>query len=223
MKKILLTLALVAAAQFTFAQEKTDDAKQPASELMTQLRLASDLARYGYETYSASALIEAARILSGVPTYELTPESFIKGEGTADGKAQKTEFSVEQLLKDARAYADGNATLLALADQVKIDNGTSRGRVGGAAVHTPTVPITIQSALLPGKRPKWPLWATVIPTWISTSTIQTAISSRKTMTIPTPAIAVGHRNGREHSQSRLRIVAVFAIIIHCTPIEPIIH
>ena len=52
MKKILLTLALVAAAQFTFAQEKTDDAKQPASELMTQLRLASDLARYGYETYS---------------------------------------------------------------------------------------------------------------------------------------------------------------------------
>ena len=135
MKKILLTLALVAAAQFTFAQEKTDDAKQPASELMTQLRLASDLARYGYETYSASALIEAARILNGVPTYELTPESFIKGEGTADGKAQKTEFSVEQLLKDARAYADGNATLLALADQVKIDNGTSRGRVGGAAVH----------------------------------------------------------------------------------------
>ena len=113
MKKILLTLALVAAAQFTFAQEKTDDAKQPASELMTQLRLASDLARYGYETYSASALIEAARILNGVPTYELTPESFIKGEGTADG----------------------NATLLALADQVKIDNGTSRGRVGGAAVH----------------------------------------------------------------------------------------
>ena len=109
MKKILLTLALVAAAQFTFAQEKTDDAKQPASELMTQLRLASDLARYGYETYSASALIEAARILNGVPTYELTPESFIKGEGTADGKAQKTEFSVEQLLKDARAYADGNA------------------------------------------------------------------------------------------------------------------
>lgn len=130
-----MTLALVAAAQFTFAQEKTDDAKQPASELMTQLRLASDLARYGYETYSASALIEAARILNGVPTYELTPESFIKGEGTADGKAQKTEFSVEQLLKDARAYADGNATLLALADQVKIDNGTSRGRVGGAAVH----------------------------------------------------------------------------------------
>ena len=113
MKKILLTLALVAAAQFTFAQEKTDDAKQPASELMTQLRLASDLARYGYETYSASALIEAARILNGVPTYELTPESFIKGEGPADG----------------------NATLLALADQVKIDNGTSRGRVGGAAVH----------------------------------------------------------------------------------------
>ena len=210
MKKILLTLALVAAAQFTFAQEKTDDAKQPASELMTQLRLASDLARYGYETYSASALIEAARILNGVPTYELTPESFIKGEGTADGKAQKTEFSVEQLLKDARAYADGNATLLALADHMR-------------TAYTPTVPITIQSALLPGKRPKWPLWATVIPTWISTSTIQTAISSRKTMTIPTPAIAVGHRNGREHSQSRLRIVAVFAIIIHCTPIEPIIH
>ena len=37
------------------------------AEVMTQLRLASDLARYGYETYSASALIEAARILNGVP------------------------------------------------------------------------------------------------------------------------------------------------------------
>lgn len=139
MKKIFLTLAFIAAAQLSFSQEKTGEAQQPASEQMTQLRLASDLARYGYETYSASALIEAARILSGVPTHELAPESFDKGEGTADDKAQKAEFSVEQLLKDARKYADGDATLLALADQVKVDNGVSRGRVGGAATHNDCV------------------------------------------------------------------------------------
>lgn len=131
MKKIFLTLAFIAAAQLSFSQEKTGEAQQPASEQMTQLRLASDLAKYGYETYSASALIEAARILSGVPTHELAPESFDKGEGTADDKAQKAELSVEQLLKDARKYADGDATLLALADQVKVDNGVSRGRVNG--------------------------------------------------------------------------------------------
>jgi len=133
MKKIFLTLALIAVAQLSFAQEKSSEASQPASEQMVQLRLASDLAKYGYETYSASALIEAARILAAVPTRELTPESFTKGEGAADDKAPKAEFTVEQLLKDARDYADGNATLLALADQVKVDNGTSRGRVGGAS------------------------------------------------------------------------------------------
>lgn len=128
-------MALIAVAQLSFAQEKSSEASQPASEQMVQLRLASDLAKYGYETYSASALIEAARILAAVPTRELTPESFTKGEGAADDKAPKAEFTVEQLLKDARDYADGNATLLALADQVKVDNGTSRGRVGGAAEH----------------------------------------------------------------------------------------
>ncbi|MDE6139610.1 MAG: hypothetical protein K2F95_01490 [Alistipes sp.] len=139
MKRIFLTLAFIAAAQFTFAQEKTDDAQQPASEQMAQLRLAADLAKYGYETYSASALIEAARILSGVPTHELTPESLVKGEGAADDKAQKAEFSVEQLLEDGRKYADGDATLLALADQVKVDNGVSRGRVEGSTVHADCV------------------------------------------------------------------------------------
>ena len=92
MKKILLTLALVAAAQFTFAQEKTDDAKQPASELMTQLRLASDLARYGYETYSASVLIEAARILSGVPTVRTDARVIHQGRG--DGRRQGPENRV---------------------------------------------------------------------------------------------------------------------------------
>lgn len=135
MKKIFLTLALIAAAQLSFAQEKSSEAQKPASEQMTQLRLSADLAKYGYETYSASALIEAARILAAVPTHELTPEAFAKGEGVDDNKAPKAEFTVEQLLKDARKYARGNATLLALADQVKVDNGTSRGRVGGAAEH----------------------------------------------------------------------------------------
>lgn len=139
MKKIFLTLALIAAAQLSFAQEKSSEASQPASEQMVQLRLASDLAKYGYETYSASALIEAARILAAVPTRELTPESFTQGEGETGNKDGKVEFSVEQLLTDARDYADGDATLLALADQVKVDNGTSRGRVGGAATHSDCV------------------------------------------------------------------------------------
>ena len=56
MKRIFLTLAFIAAAQFTFAQEKTDDAQQPASEQMAQLRLAADLAKYGYETTIAKTV-----------------------------------------------------------------------------------------------------------------------------------------------------------------------
>lgn len=135
MKKIFLALALIAAVQPSFAQEKAEETKQSASEEMTQLRLASDLARYGYKTYTASALIEAARILNGVPTHDLTPESINKGESSDNGKVQKAEFTVEQLLKDAREYADGDATLMALADHVKIDNGVSRGRVGGTTEH----------------------------------------------------------------------------------------
>ncbi len=133
MKKIFLTLAFIAAAQLSFAQGKSNEAQQPVSEQMAQLQLAADLAKYGYDTYSASALIEAARILAAVPTHKLTPESFTHGEGEAGNKDSEVEFSVEQLLKDAREYADGNASLLALADEVKVDNGTSRGRVGGAS------------------------------------------------------------------------------------------
>lgn len=124
-------MALIAAVQISFAQEKTSEVRQPASEQMVRLRLASDLAAYGYQTYSASALVEAARILNEIPTRELTPESFEKGEGTADDKAQKAEFTVEQLLKDAREYADGDAALLAMADKVTVSSAT-RGSASGA-------------------------------------------------------------------------------------------
>ncbi len=135
MKKVIMMLALIATTQFAFSQEKSDNAQQPASEQMAQLRIASDLAKYGYETYSASALIEAARILNDVSIRELEAESIVKGEGADDVKSRKAEFTVEQLLKDARRYAEGDATLLALADQIKTDSGVSRGRVGGATSH----------------------------------------------------------------------------------------
>lgn len=134
MKKLILSAILCGFAMFSFAQEEKQPAQQPASKEVAALRMAHSLAKYGYENYSASSLIEAARIIAQTPTHALEAQ-VTKGEasGKVEAKTNKPEFTPANLLADAKKIADGDATLLALANQVeKLANETeTRGRVEG--------------------------------------------------------------------------------------------
>lgn len=134
MKKLFVIAAMFGMVYTASAQapEKKDDAK-PQTEAVSRIRMANQLARYGYATYSASALIEAAQILSEIETQPLKPESATPGGGDeADKNTGNPEFTPENLIADAKKYADGDQTLLAMADRVKVTSaGESRGRLGG--------------------------------------------------------------------------------------------
>lgn len=138
MKKFIMLIAAFGLLQGAAAQEKSGDAVTPDTNV-EKVQLAAKLAKYGYANYSALALIEAASILNDVPAGDLKPEAFEAGEGELGTKEGKAEFTVAQLLKDARDYADGDATLLALADGIDVAASGHRGAVGGASRWTETV------------------------------------------------------------------------------------
>jgi len=127
-------MILCGLVSLSFAQEEKQTSEQPVSKDVAAIRLAHNLARYGYTNYSASALIEAARILSEVSSQPLEAEHLDKSEEPEEGaKMSKEEFTPSNLLADAKKFADGDATLLELAAQVgknAIEYST-RGRVGG--------------------------------------------------------------------------------------------
>ncbi|MBR6018130.1 MAG: PPC domain-containing protein [Paludibacteraceae bacterium] len=106
------------AEQTANSEEKTEVA-QPSTALQT-LRMAYDLARYGYETESAMALIEAADILVAVPSVEMDSVVVEKGSVSAtDDKADKAPITPAQLLIDAKEFAGDNEHLLALIVDVE--------------------------------------------------------------------------------------------------------
>ena len=141
MKKLLITFAILGLALSVNAQERRE--KQDVPPARTQevqtIRLANELARFGYENASAMALIQAAEMLASVSTQPLTHESKEQGRGEASAqKDEKPAFSPQTLIADAKRIAAGNQNLIALADNVRIDNAT-RGRVGGPGVITTIV------------------------------------------------------------------------------------
>ena len=79
MKKILffsiiaLGAVMVSCNKPAQATEEKAEITKPASQEISAIRTANDLAKYGYEVESASALIEAANILASVPTHSLGP------------------------------------------------------------------------------------------------------------------------------------------------------
>lgn len=139
MKKILffaiiaLGATLVSCNKPAAVSEEKVEASQPASEQLAAVRVANDLAKYGYETGSASALIEAANILAGVPTQAL--EATKENAGVANPTKEEKSFTVEGLLADARVSAAGDETLLAMIAKVeqKQQVSAARGGAGGPA------------------------------------------------------------------------------------------
>lgn len=134
MKKLLFTLALIAIAGHSFAQENATEEKPQPSAAVEALQLVGGLVQYGYENYSATALIQAVELYN---TIELQDGDVVKtsaGEGTEDAKEQKVSIDVKALLKDAREFADGNAVVLAYLESVEnVVNQSSAtlGRVNG--------------------------------------------------------------------------------------------
>lgn len=109
------------------AQEKKDASISiPQSE--NTIRMAAELAKYGYAHNDALSLIQAARLSKQAGLVKADVEK--KEEQGEESSAQKKgniSLDVTKLLADAKAKAAGNGTLLALIDEI----GTTRGAVGG--------------------------------------------------------------------------------------------
>lgn len=131
MKKLLMIAVLFGMTYTATAQEK--EVVKPQSDDVAQIRLANQLAKYGYEKFSASALIEAAKILASVETQALKTQSVELSEGDKSAKeGAKPEFTPENLIASAKEFADGDATLLAMADRVvNAQSDSHRGRLNG--------------------------------------------------------------------------------------------
>lgn len=127
---LLVSLAFMLTAQ---AQEQKVASKNKPSEDLENLQLANQLAKYGYKTFSATALLESAKIMSTVKTQELKYESYKQDPISKDKttKASKVSFDLVSILAAARKYADGDAKLLASIAEVEKTNQATRGRVGG--------------------------------------------------------------------------------------------
>lgn len=142
MKKIMLFAVIALSAVMVSCNKKAaqeneqkEEIAAVASQEVSALRVAMDLAKLGYETESASALIEAANILASTPiqAFEAKAE---QGEEIANesDKVEKVQLAPAKLIADARELTE-DAHLLALADNVtaKLNaqaEGT-RGAMGG--------------------------------------------------------------------------------------------
>jgi hypothetical protein len=138
----ILSLVCLLMTSNVFAQSEERLQEMAPSNEMAAILLANDLAMYGYQNNSASSLIEAASILTRIPTRELAVEKKEEGEKSENEttKAEKPEFTPESLLADAKELAAGNATLLAMISSVEKTLGAqTRGAVGGPQVGRGTI------------------------------------------------------------------------------------
>lgn len=127
---MLITMGLFLTAN---AQEAKTPSKDKPSEELENLHLASQLAKYGYKTYSATALIEAARIMSSVSTQDLIFENY-KQESTSvnqPSKQNEEKYDLESILSAAKKYADGDVNLISAITEVEKASQATRGKVGG--------------------------------------------------------------------------------------------
>lgn len=145
MKKIMFFSAIVLCVAMTSCDKKAapqdNEQKEELSAVakpeVSAMRVALDLAKYGYENESPSALIEAANILASTPVQNLEGNIEQGAENANEGdKADKKSIEPKQLLADARELAGEDANLLALADKIDaklaIPEEEVRGAVGGA-------------------------------------------------------------------------------------------
>ena len=133
MKKLFIVLCLFGISVTAFAQEEKPTIDKPASPELTALQTAASLARYGYANYSATALIEAAKIFSETKVQDLGMKGVPADPQTVSEKDNKLVLDPAQLLADAKKFAGKDKVVLAYAKQVEkgLKTGSTRGVVGG--------------------------------------------------------------------------------------------
>ena len=130
MKRIVLSMIALCAMLCATAQvEETKNA--PKTPGMEQLQLAKQLAIYGYDNGSATALIEAARIMSGVQFDGLEAQVTRNDGQDVESPNGERKMTAATLIADAKKLAGDDKQLLALADGVNISGVGTRGAVGG--------------------------------------------------------------------------------------------
>ena len=88
MKKILAIVCLCGLSFAAFAQEEKPVSDKKSSPELAALQTAASLAKYGYDNYSATALIEAAKIIAETPVQELDAQG-TPGETQEAGRRQE--------------------------------------------------------------------------------------------------------------------------------------
>lgn len=133
MKKLFLLVCLCSLAFAAFAQDEKPESNRPASPEISALQTAAGLAKYGYANYSATALVEAAKIFAETKTQPLDVIAEHGKTETVTDKNNPVSFDSEQLLADAKKFAGKDKTILAYIKRVEksIASGSTRGAVGG--------------------------------------------------------------------------------------------
>jgi len=130
MKRVLLSLVIftmIAGSLFALPADKPES--DPISDDLMALQTANMLARYGYRVQSASALIGAAEILARIRVQPMGVQPERTQQVTT---ADTPEFTVTNLLADARRLAGRNRQLTSWANDVeRAYNTVTRGPVGG--------------------------------------------------------------------------------------------
>lgn len=133
MKKFFAFLCLCGLSIAAFAQEEKPASDKKASPELAALQTAAGLAKYGYENYSATALIEAAKIIAETPVQDLDAQGTPSEEQTVTEKPTRLRLDPDQLLADAQKYAGRDKVVVNYAKQVEkiVKGGGTRGAVGG--------------------------------------------------------------------------------------------
>ncbi len=137
----LLSVAMLFVASHVFAQKNEKKDTVRVSESIQTIKLASDLAVYGYKNNSVSALIQAADLFLSIATVELKTEKIEQGgEGEKTPAKETVSFDVAKILSTAKELAtleDDEATYLALITKLeKKSKDKSRSPIGGTQYAT---------------------------------------------------------------------------------------
>jgi len=114
----------------------------PAAQAVAQVAMANSLIQYGRASKSATALITAAQILAENKMADAgdKPATRTPGEGAAMGKKGRAMSNdPAALLAEAKAMSGNDPSIVALANKAARTMGRTRGRIGGASMHTDRV------------------------------------------------------------------------------------
>lgn len=122
-KKIALAMLVCMCGAALFAQIGPDGTKEEQTQAentdIKNIQLAYSLADYGWENDSATALLQAAEILSGIPTQEAKIESEQEGTQKGTGDTVAKDYSPEKILADARKLAGKDKNIKSWADRIE--------------------------------------------------------------------------------------------------------